>query len=192
MASGKLRARSTPADIDTSDIESDVTRAAGHLAEALLGARVWIDVTVPRTTVKGRMRLLSVAEDRTVAVETRDALKDYGMPSEGVGAREAWVNENALRTIQIAIRNPDDETEPLADVDEWQECDDDQITALWVEYQSLRDRHDPLGESAPGLTQEELDALTTAVKKKDRTVLMSFGSRRLADFAITLANRPAS
>jgi hypothetical protein len=178
----------------------DATAAAAERAErlvdAVLGAVAFRDVAVPRTQVKGRMRLLTRAETAQVNVDLRREMADrYHLTEPTPGMFEAFAEyreERVLRTIAVAMRDPADPSRPLADLDEWATCDDQQLVALWEAYKDLQDELDPLGPSAPGLTGEEVAALKAAAGKGEADLLMSYGSRRLALFVITSAAPPPS
>lgn len=162
-----------------------------------LGARVHIDVTIPRTTVHGRMRLALRSEISALRAEAHAHFASLGRPVTAATLVEPdviadWNAEIASRHLAVAVRDPSDESKPLGDLATWRGCDDDQINALWVEYQDLAERLDPLGETAAGLTEEEVTALRAAAKKADAPALRSFGSWRLALFAISSAAQPAT
>lgn len=166
------------------------------VAVSLSGARVHVDVVVPRTSIKGRMRLVSRAEVSAIRAESRSYLIGSGFPVDAagisaMGALDEWNAEMAVRHLAIAIRSADDEDEPLSTLEEWRDCDDDQIAAMWQEYRDLERRLDPLGNLAT-LTEAEGIAIRDASKKKDADLLTSYGSRKLAAFLITSADPPAS
>lgn len=162
----------------------------------VLGERPLVDVTIPRTSVKARMRLVGRAEALAITSETRRLFKALGLLDEqgrvvGV-ASDDWNGEIATRFLALAVRDPADTSKPLASLEDWRECDDDQIEGLWSEYRDLREQLDPLGDGNAALTVAELDSIEAAVKKKASAVLMSFGSRKLATYLLTSAERPAS
>lgn len=180
-------------------VHDDVTDdgAAAALAEAVLGARVFVDVVVPGTDIAGKMRILARNESRRVASESRRELMKAGFPVDGTAlgafaAVEEWNAEVAVRTLAVAVREPSDTDRALADLDDWNELTDEQIGVLWQRYEDLRIEVDPIGEGAPGLSETELIALRDAAKKGERALLMSFGSRKLALFAIASAAAPSS
>lgn len=162
--------------------------AAGDLVAAILAGRVFVDVVVPRTEVRGEMRLLTRAESASVRTATRQALLERRVPDRGMEEGRDWLEEVATRTIAIAVRQAGNTALALAPLEEWEQCDDDQIAALWLRYTDL----DESSAQVETLTDGELVVLTEAAKKKDEVVLRSFGSRKLARFATTLADRPAS
>lgn len=172
------------------------TGGMSELAEgALTGARVYVDVSIPRTELRGRMRLVSRSELFTIQAETRRTMQDAGFPVDGtaitaLGALEQWQYEIGARTLALAVRELGTDR-ALASIEEWRECDDDQIAALYQEYQDLAARIDPLGDGG-SISELELAQLVEAAKKKDRATLISFGSRKLASFILTSADQPAS
>lgn len=158
-------------------------------------ARRHVDVTIPRTSVRGKMRLLSRGEEFDAKADARRHMMDAGYPVDtgahsALGATEQWLVEVAVRMLQQAVRDPADVTRALASIDEWRECDDQQILALWARYQDLEQELDPIGSTA--LTDEVLAHVEAAAKKKDPDLLMACGSRTLALYVITTASRPAS
>ena len=160
----------------------------------MVGSRLHIDVVVPRTTVKGRMRLVSRAELFEVQAETRQALTDAGFPVDAsaltaLGAGEQWQYELIARVLSKAVRDPRDESRELCSVPDWRECDDDQLAALYQQYKDLAQRLDPLGQGSAVLTQELVAELTACAKKKDADLLISFGSLKLANFILTLVDQ---
>lgn len=178
--------------------------AEGTVDAVLGGAPVYVDVVIPRTTIAGKMRLLGRHESLSIRAEAmlafaekKIAIDPNGFTAPGI--LNEWNCEIAVRHLAIAVRDPADPTKPLGSLVDWRGddqrlgCDDDQIAALWQQYQDLRERLDPL--AAPEqLTEAEHAALLSAAKKKPPEIdlLTSFGSRKLAALAISLADRPAS
>jgi hypothetical protein len=166
----------------------------GGLAAGVIEARVHVPTEIPRTRVRGRMRLLSRAESRAVRQEARIALATAGLgeaaKSHTPELYREWIEELATRTLAVAVR--DSATlGPLAPLEEWEACDDDQIGALWERYKDLERELDPLGAI------EELDpateaAIVDAAKKKDARSLIAFGSSVLASFVTSSVCPPAS
>jgi hypothetical protein len=174
-------------------------RATAEQAEQLaagLGSRVCIDVLIPRTQTAAKMRLLSRKERFEAYAEAREAMTAAGFPVDGtaytsLGADEQWQYELGVRILAQAIRDPRDPDRSLAPVDEWrEECDDDQINALFEQYKDHQERVDPF--ASEHLSDAEQASLEAAAKKKDIDLLMSFGSRKLALFLLTTADPPAS
>ncbi|MBA2718933.1 MAG: hypothetical protein H0U52_06800 [Chloroflexi bacterium] len=153
-----------------------------------------VDIVVPRTQIPAKMRLLSRREEFEAKSEARTAMLDAGYPLGGesreFGTAEQWLVEVAVRMVAVAVREPTNPERALASIDDWRDCDDNQILALWSEYCDLAARLDPVGSNK--LTDQELDGIIASAKKKDVDLLMAFGSRRLALFAITSASPPAS
>lgn len=167
------------------------------LAE-LLGARVFVDVTVPRTTIRGRMRLVSRTEAAIINADARrHFVTDLGIEVDAStllrpGVMDNWNAEVAIRHIAIAVRDPDDESKPLGDLVEWCECDDDQISALWLDYKNLASRLDPLSDAADGLTEDQLAELRTLLKKKGGTPSSLFESLKRSISELSSDDQPAT
>lgn len=176
---GRLNGRPT--------VVGPTTDAGPRGLAALAGAREHIDIVIPRTAIAGRMRLVTRSERASIESEVLAYMKALSITS-----LEQYSAETAVRTLAIAVRDPQDEHRTLDSVEEWRECDDDQIAALWKVYQDLAERVDPLGADGGELEPGELDAMIAAAKKKEFDRLISYGSRRLAIFAITTAAPPAS
>jgi hypothetical protein len=177
-------AQRTPAELDAT---------AGSV---LAGAREYIDIAIPGTEATGRMRVLTRTESLVVKAEATTLFKDRGLlNSDGTVAAVAgddWKCEIAARHLAVAVSEHDDGP-PLAPVEDWRdELTDEQLSGPWDRYQDLRDRLDPLGADSTPLTEDELVLLRAAAKKKDVLVLRSFGLHKLALFAITSVEPPAS
>ena len=179
-----------PKSSDTRAPRGDVRRLADTL-----GVRVHVDITVPRTDVRGKMRLCSRAEELEANADARAAMVEAGYPVNAeahtaLGGTQQWLVEVAVRMLAVAVRDPSNTDLALASLDEWRDCDDQQILALWSRYQDLANELDPLG--AGTLTDDQLAQLTAAAKKKDVDLLMACGSRSLALYVTTLVAPPAS
>jgi hypothetical protein len=159
-----------------------------------IGARVFVPIKIPRTEYKGQMRIVSRSETFDLKVEARRHFAERGFPLDNrlaFGAEE-WDNEVATRMLAVAIRSPRDPRIPLTSLDEWRELDDDQIDALWREYQDHAARIDPIGHK-PDLTPEDVAGIRGAAKKGELALTMSFGSRKLALYAMrSLTDLPTS
>ena len=165
------------------------------LVDAVLAGAQWRDVTVPRTAYRGKMRLLKRTEERAVRVEVRRELATQGITADRPGQLELypeWNEERVLHVLAVAVRHPNNPARPLATIEEWDECDDMQLGALWQAYKDFEAELDPLGPTAPGLTPGELDELKAAAGKGDVDLLMSYGSRKLALFIASSASPPSS
>jgi hypothetical protein len=158
------------------------------------GVVVFDEIVIPRTSVRARMRVVTRGEALAAKAQAKRTLEAAGLPADPsvvMGAyRDEWNAELALQNLAIAVRCHDKD-EPLASAAEWRsDCDDDQIGALWIMYEDLRSRIDPLGKLEE-LSEADVSAMHDASKKKDADSLMSYGSRKLAAYAITTAAQPA-
>lgn len=161
-----------------------------------LGSTVHVDIVIPKTSTRAKLRICKRSEISAARAETRRYLEAEGFPVDAtavtsLGSGDEWQYELSVRIIATAVRDPKDPTRALASIEEWrEECDDDQIAALMKMYDDHCEREDPIGQAS--LTEAELAQLVAAAKKKDADSLMAFGSRKLALFAITSANLPAT
>lgn len=163
---------------------------AGELAVAAVGARVHVDVVIPGTTVAGKMRLLSNKEELATRHEARQACAAVGLPWPASETSLEFYSEFAVRSLAIAVRSPANLALALAPLDDWQELSDRQVNTLWARYQDLEAELDPLAKAE--LTTADFASILDAAKKKDAALLRSFGSPKLAAFAITSAVPPSS
>lgn len=189
-ATGSLRPTGSPPLAPRRDPAHERTDAAA-LAVSVLDARTFVEVTVPRTNVRGRLRLLSRAEERQVRSEARQAMRSLGLDAAATanepGVYTEFGEELVTRRMAVAVRRLDAD-EPLAPLAEWEECDDDQINGLWDRYRDLQHELDPIADRT--IPEAMLTEIANAAKKKDARLLLSYGSYALATYAITTADRP--
>lgn len=183
-----------PDDLPTATGAPIVVREHADLLSG--GGRAHAEITVPRTEIRGRMRIISRSELAEVKRETRKYFADAKMPCDpntlaAAGYLEEWNLEIVARVLAIAIRDPKDESLQLATVEDWRDCDDDQLDQLYARYQDYREEIDPLGPSSK-LSAEQCLAIADLAKKGEASLLMQFGSWKLALFAISSAAPPAS
>lgn len=161
---------------------------AGVVAEA----RIHVEVTVPRTKIIGRMRILTRQERLTVRLEARAFLKSAGLDGPALEVTEEWRAELATRTIAVAMRSPDNINDTLATLEAWNQCDEGQLDFLWQRYQDLVAQVDPLDLESSTITAADVAVIADAAKKKQSTLLMSYGSPKLAAYAISMASELSS
>lgn len=181
--------RSTPSDTDEPD------SMGGDFRSNILAARVHVDIVIPRTSTAAKMRLISRREEFEVDVDARAALANEGLPIDaaafgGPGVMQAWTYERSVRLLQKAVRDPKNTNRELATVDDWRECDDDQIATLMLEYRDLGERLHPSAERHKP-TSEELETMTAAATSEDVEKLVAFGAVKLARLVLTLSAQRA-
>lgn len=167
-----------------------------HMVEQVLGGRRFIAVTVPHTSppLQARLRLLTRAEVAQVRADCRRALAEKGITAAAPGVLEGfaeWRDEVIVRTVAAAMRALDRD-EPLGTVEEWSELNDVQILWCWETYQDHEATLDPFGNKGPALAEDDAREILAAAKAGDVGQLTSFGSYKLARFAITSAAPPPS
>lgn len=175
-------------------IRSDAAKVeSGALTDAI-GTRTHIDVLVPRTEVAAKMRLATRAERFDATAETRRFIEAAGFPVDAsavsaLGAHEQWSYELGLRILAVAVREAANPERALASVEEWRQCDDDQLDALWSRYQDLEAELDPLGVGE--LSKADESTILAAARKADVDLLTSFGSRKLAQCIVAIHAPPS-
>lgn len=170
---------------------ADMATPERKLAAAIHGGRVYVDVVVPRTDppVSARLRRLTRREEELVSLELGDWVKRAtarGMPPE---VRGEINSQNCARVLALAVRRADDtgagDPPALATLDEWSECDEAQLGALWNVYADLVERTDVYPATC---TVAEAAEIEQAILGKDETRLRSFGAGTLTAFLLTSAN----
>lgn len=97
-------------------------------------------------------------------------------------------SERATRVVAIAARDPEDTSKPFGTLDEWRQLSDVQIGAAYEAYEDLVEEMDPLGR---GLRTDEIAGIRDAIAKKNLSLLVAYGSRRLALYLSTTVEPPA-
>ncbi len=184
VPTGKLRPTSTPA-------APPPAPSRASLAVSVIDGRQHRPTKVPRTGVTGAMRLCTRGEVHGIRAACRAMMAELGITGGGIESFPEWRDEFNLRMVATAMRHPDSVDVPLAELDEWRQCDEDQVHALWDAYENLADELDPLGETFV-LTQAEYDEIVALAKAGDVGQLTSFGSPKLARALRSLAAPPAS
>lgn len=175
---------------------SPASSAGGTLA--MFGSRPGVDVEIPRTKIGAWMTQASRADVSRIRAEARKHFLELGYAAADLLVSDPDLlhdmnAEIAVRTLAIAVRSPEDHGKPLDTLASWREnVDDEQIAALWTDYKAFVDLVDPIGAQGDPLSEHELAQLESAAKKKDVGLLMSFGLRKLALYAITSVAPPAS
>lgn len=183
---GKLRPTSAPA-------APPPASSRASLAVSVIDGREHRPMKVPRTAVEGVMRLCTRAEVRDIRAACRAMMAEFGIVGGGIESFPEWREEFNLRMVATAMRHPDAREAALAEVDEWRQCDEDQVNALWDAYEDMAAELDPLRDNEKSkLTQAEYDEIVALAKAGDVGQLTSFGSQRLARALRSMAAPPAS
>lgn len=148
----------------------------------VVGGQRGEDVTLPGLG-RARMELLGAAAWNEVKSATHREMERLGLPFDTVNVG-AWELERAARTLAQAVRDPADASKPFGTLDEWRALDPQLINAAWQEHDNVCDRLDPLERP---LTDDEMLAIEVAVKKKDGSLLKSFGLGKLCAWLVTTA-----
>jgi hypothetical protein len=104
-----------------------------------------------------------------------------------VGTAELLEMKLARHTLARSVRDPNDHAIPFGTLEEWGELDPDVINSTWQAFGDVRERLDPL--STP-LSPADISMIDHANKKKDATLLRSFGIGKLSHYMLSTADRP--
>lgn len=141
----------------------------------LLG-RVWIELPGARAW-------------QEIEAAIRREMTRLGVGEITVPNAAQWEAERALRVLAVAARDPDNHAIPFGSLEEWGELDNDVIIAAWHAFADVRDRLDPV---ALELDVEDMIAIGVAVKKKDASLLRTFGVVKLSAWLATTGGLPSS
>jgi hypothetical protein len=100
--------------------------------------------------------------------------------------------DKTVRCLARAVRDPDDPThaKPFGTVEEWVQLDSDLVAAINLAYLDVRAELDPVGIAGGEwgeLSEDDRKAITSAVEKKNRMRLLSFGTVALSSYLLSMA-----
>lgn len=114
------------------------------------------------------------------------AMAELGLPFEDAHVL-TYELARARLTLPRAVRDPDNHAIAFGTVEEWGAIDNGVVEEAWSAYGDVRERLNPV----EALTDREFATIRAALKKKDATILRSFGVARLAHFMLTTADLPS-
>lgn len=162
---------------------------ASRLSQAIAnGAIVGKPVTLPRL---GDVYVQLVADSKANAINIAalKALQNEGIEQLDVNMFSLLIeSERARRMLAVAVRDPDDHSQPFGTVEEWGALDTDLITACWHVYGDVAAELDPV---VVELTPEQKQMITAAIAKKNSMVLRSFGTTALSSYMLSMDAPPA-
>lgn len=129
------------------------------------GARVWQEQD---SAVKREMRRLELGDEVTVMTEAN------------------YSSLLAMHILSVAARDPDDHAQAFGSLEDWGDVDNDILNIAWHAFGDVRERIDPI--SLP-LSDDDMFAISAAVKKKDGPLLRTFESFKLVGFLTSMADR---
>jgi hypothetical protein len=147
--------------------EEVVLPVLGRVWLELPGARQWQEI---ESEVRKEMRRLEVGDLH-------------------VGTAAQHETELALRVLAVAVRDPDRRDQRFGTLEEWGELDNDIVSVAWHAFGDVRERLDPVSQP---LSNDEMLAVSAAVKKKDATLLRTFGVVRLSAWLATTGEPPST
>ena len=164
-----------------------VSRLAARLGSMVRG----LDRIIPGLGL-AHVRLLGLDEVEAIEEQVFRVMRDRDIELSVVTAA-TFEAARAVRSLALAVRDPEDHSRPFGTLAEWAGTDEDPgvgadiIAAAWHVYGDVREQLDPM----PGVITDELLAqVAAAVQKKNPTLLRSFGVSMLAHYLVTTAARP--
>lgn len=100
-----------------------------------------------------------------------------------------WEAERAMRVCAIAVRDPDDHAAPFGTLEQWGELDNDVIGPAWTAFGEVRDELDPLSQP---LGEDDVLAISIAIKKKDVASLRKFDAVKLRAYLLSTESPPST
>jgi hypothetical protein len=157
-----------------------------RFAAAIAGVRVHEPVTV--MGVPGAMRLVGHGAVQEIEGAVYKRMAELGLALSELTAT-TYESERAVRTLAESVRDPADHSKPLGTLEEWQQVDLDTIVPLWMDYNDLRERQNPI-EVPP--SERDVATIQLALQKKSGVLLRSCGLRVLSNWLLSTADLPAT
>lgn len=160
--------------------------AASALARAIRnGAQRGRDVEIPGLG-RAFCQLVGQREAERVDLEVLELLREHDLALDVLTANRAE-SAKAVRTLAVAMRDPDDHAQPFGSLEEWQDLDEHLINAAWHTYGDVNELLDPM--TADHVAPEHVVQIRDAVAKKDLTLLRSFGVHTLSSYLLFTAEQ---
>lgn len=159
------------------------------LAKLKLGTSNQKLIDFPGTTQKVVLRILSQADLQLATFSTERLFKSEKIDVNLVTGNE-WDNEKATQILYMALRDPENQDEPIAkSITEFRKAlTKDTKDELISEYLTFEKDVSP---SPEGLSSDEFDRTVAEVKKKPETIqLKSFSTATLKKLILILAAPP--
>lgn len=97
--------------------------------------------------------------------------------------------ERAMRILPLVMRDPDDHSKPFGTHEEWESISGDLLNACWFVYSDVREKLDPVTQP---MTKADRAMIVAALEKKSPMLLRSFGTAKLVDFMLSMAEQPST
>ena len=135
------------------------------------------------------LQLISYDDALAVEAEILRQLSAIGLALTNDVARQAYENARAVHTLARAARQPEARNAVFGTESEWGKVDTHLIASCFAIYADVVERLSPFDAE---LTDGERALITVAAKKKDTTLLRSFGTSTLASFIASTEFQPAT
>lgn len=156
--------------------------ARTQLAEARFSVRRGELVELPGLG-RAYIELVGHMASNAVEAETFKVMAEIGLPPLAIHAW-SYDMQRYARTLAIAARHPERRDEKYGSLDQWLAEDDDVIFACSRVYQDVKNRLDPTSPDST-ITEENRARLVEAFKKKEVSLLRSFGVVTLTNWLLS-------
>lgn len=163
--------------------------AASRLAQAIAGGAVRGRLVELPILGAAYIELVGAAKANAIDVAAVRVLQAEGVDADASMAALLLEGERALRTLAVAVRDPDDHAQPYGTLAEWGALDPSLVTACWHVYSDVSEELDP---GVQPLTPAQITTIGAAVAKKNFALLRSFGTNALASYLLSTAEQPAT
>lgn len=164
---------------------SPATKAT-RLMAALASARVLRPIKLPGLELTALMTLVGAERLLEIEADVAKEMTARGMADEMLHARK-WELARATRVLAEALLDDDpklrDNPPPIGTHEDIGRMTREQVVELWTMYDELAEECDPGRGNV--FTQEERELIAIAVKKKEPTLLRSFGAKRLSAYLLS-------
>jgi hypothetical protein len=162
-------------------------RAVSRLAQMRRGKRELKDARWPGLDAPLKLRVLTTAEVQECHAAAHVRFDQLKMPLGTLLTAQPYEDELAIQLLHRACRNAEDAELPFAiDADDLRENSTvDERDIVVQMYQDLADEVNPAPDT---MDAAELAVIEDAVKKKDRSRLLAFGSCALASYLLSMVN----
>lgn len=165
---------------------------ASRLAEAISkGARVGRDVELPRLgraycELVGARSAGAIDIAAMRAVQAQAEKEGLDVVADPTTLTMLIENERAVRSLAVAMRDPDDHSKQFGTAEEWGALDVRLVSACWEKYGDVEQEFDPFVAT---LTPEAKQMIDAALAKKNSMLLRSLGTATLVIYMLSMAEQ---
>lgn len=164
-------------------------KAETTLAAWRRGITKYTDFTWPNSELKGKLRVMTRAETQECIAGAVKRFTELEMNAESMRFAPEFEEENLVQLLFRACRNADDPSLPFASsVEDLRE--NTTVREQEEVYDLICDSIEATEPNIHALSDDELQAVRDAIKKKASGELRAFGSRKLTAYLLTTECQP--